>query len=112
MAPTQNAGCFTTRRAALPAAWAPSEPRSRTSSEATGERSAAEVEEGEEGVGAGRWGGGAAEAWELFIGPMRDEIARRAYSEPAKRAKLVPAALGDDAGLLGAARLAFLDRIK
>lgn len=54
-------------------------------------------------------GGGVAEAWELFIGHVRDEIASRAYSEPAKRAKLVPAALGDDAGLLGAARVAFSD---
>ena len=54
-------------------------------------------------------GGGVAEAWDLFIGHVRDEIASRAYSEPAKRAKLVPAALGDDAGLLGAARIAFSD---
>jgi glucokinase len=52
-------------------------------------------------------GGGVAEAWDRFIGPLRDEINSRAYSEPAKRAMLVPAALGDDAGIIGAARVAF-----
>jgi glucokinase len=56
-------------------------------------------------------GGGVADGWDLFIGPLRTEIERRAYSEPAKRAKLVRAELGDDAGLLGAARIAFLDGI-
>lgn len=54
-------------------------------------------------------GGGVADGWDLFIGPLRTEIEKRAYSEPAKRAKLVRASLGDDAGLLGAARVAFLD---
>lgn len=53
-------------------------------------------------------GGGVAAGWDLFIGHVRDEIRRRAYSEPARRAKLVPALLGDDAGILGAARTAFL----
>lgn len=52
-------------------------------------------------------GGGAAAGWDLFIGPLQEEIARRAYSQPAKRAKLVRAVLGDDAGLIGAARVAF-----
>lgn len=51
-------------------------------------------------------GGGVAAGWDLFIGHVRDEISRRAYSEPARRAKLVPALLGDDAGILGAARTA------
>jgi len=52
-------------------------------------------------------GGGVADSWDLFIGPLRDEIDKRAYSEPAKRAKLVPAALSDDAGIIGAAQIAF-----
>lgn len=52
-------------------------------------------------------GGGAAAGWDLFIGPLREEIAKRAYCEPAKRAKLVRALLGDDAGMIGAARVAF-----
>jgi glucokinase len=52
-------------------------------------------------------GGGVAESWDVFIGPLREEIGKRAYSEPAKRAKLVPAALGDDAGIIGAAQIAF-----
>jgi glucokinase len=52
-------------------------------------------------------GGGVAAGWDLFIGHVRDEIEKRAYCEPAKRAKLVRALLGDDAGILGAARVAF-----
>lgn len=52
-------------------------------------------------------GGGVAAGWDLFIGHVRQEIERRAYCEPAKRAKLVRALLGDDAGILGAARVAF-----
>ncbi len=51
-------------------------------------------------------GGGAAAGWELFIAPLRDEINKRAYREPAERVKLVRAKLGDDAGILGAAFLA------
>lgn len=53
-------------------------------------------------------GGGMAAGWEMFIGHVRAEIAKRAFREPAVRAKLVAAELGDDAGILGAARLAFL----
>lgn len=52
------------------------------------------------------FGGGASEGWDLFAPHMRSEIELRAYKEPANRAKLVRAALGDDAGILGAARLA------
>jgi glucokinase len=53
-------------------------------------------------------GGGVAAGWELFEKFVRQEAARRAFSIPAKRANIVRAACGDDAGLLGAARLAFL----
>jgi glucokinase len=52
-------------------------------------------------------GGGVAGAWDLFIGKTREEIDKRSFREPAERVKLVPAKLGDDAGILGAARLAF-----
>jgi glucokinase len=52
-------------------------------------------------------GGGAAAGWDLFINHVREQIDSRAFREPAERAKLVRAKLGDDAGILGAARLAF-----
>ncbi|HSK74034.1 MAG TPA: ROK family protein [Pyrinomonadaceae bacterium] len=53
------------------------------------------------------FGGGASAGWDLFLPHLQAEIAARAYAEPAKRAKLVRAELGDDAGILGAAKLAF-----
>ena len=52
-------------------------------------------------------GGGAADGWDLFLPFTEAEIKSRSYREPAKRAKIVRAELGDDAGILGAARLAF-----
>lgn len=52
-------------------------------------------------------GGGAAAGWDLFIGHVQEQIRKRAFSEPARRAKLVCAELGDDAGILGAAKTAF-----
>lgn len=52
-------------------------------------------------------GGGAAAGWDLFINHVQDQINKRAFEEPAKRAKLVRAKLGDDAGILGAAKRAF-----
>ncbi len=52
-------------------------------------------------------GGGVKEAWQLFIGAARDEVLLRAFEVPAKRAAIVPAELGDDAGMVGAAALAF-----
>ena len=51
-------------------------------------------------------GGGAAAGWDLFIDPVRTEIAERAFGPPAKSVKLVRASLGDSAGILGAARVA------
>ena len=51
-------------------------------------------------------GGGAASGWDLFIDEATKQIHRRAYREPAERAKLIRAELGDDAGILGAARVA------
>ncbi|MBA2380128.1 MAG: ROK family protein [Blastocatellia bacterium] len=52
-------------------------------------------------------GGGVAEAWNLFIHETRRQIDLRAFQQPAKRVKLVRSRLGDNAGLLGAAKLAF-----
>jgi glucokinase len=52
-------------------------------------------------------GGGASAGWDLFVHHVEDQIRGRAFREPALRAKLARANLGDDAGLLGAARLAF-----
>lgn len=52
-------------------------------------------------------GGGVSKAWELFMPQVRQEIQRRAFKVPAERARILQAACGDDAGLLGAAYLAF-----
>lgn len=52
-------------------------------------------------------GGGASAGWDLFIDHVRDQISDRAFREPALRARIVRAELGDDAGILGAAKLAF-----
>lgn len=51
-------------------------------------------------------GGGASAGWDAFVEPLTKEIAYRAFAEPAKRAKVVRTALGDDAGILGAAKSA------
>ena len=52
-------------------------------------------------------GGGVSNAFDLFEKSMRQEIKARAFPVPARRAKIVKGECGDDAGLLGAARLAF-----
>ncbi len=51
-------------------------------------------------------GGGAAAAWPFFIDHVRAEVRSRAFPTPADRVELVRAALGDSAGILGAARVA------
>ncbi len=51
-------------------------------------------------------GGGVAEGWDLFIDATRNEIRKRAFREPAERARIVRASLGSDAGIVGAAFLA------
>ncbi len=50
-------------------------------------------------------GGGASAGWDLFVPELKKQISVRAYKEPASRAKIVRAELGDDAGILGAAKL-------
>ena len=54
-------------------------------------------------------GGGAAGAWDFFIEEVGNEIKQRTFRHPAETARLVPASLGDSAGILGAARV-ILDR--
>ena len=54
-------------------------------------------------------GGGVSAAWELLAQPARQEVLRRAFRVPALRCRIVPAECGDDAGLFGAAWLAFQD---
>ena len=51
--------------------------------------------------------GGVMNGWELFENSMRHEVADRAFPLLAASVKIVRAECGDDAGLLGAARLAF-----
>jgi glucokinase len=50
--------------------------------------------------------GGLSGGWDVFIDETSGQIAKRAFRLPALRAKLVRAELGDDAGILGVARLA------
>ena len=54
-------------------------------------------------------GGGLSNGWELFEKHMHRQVIERAFPIPARRVKIVRAQCGDDAGLLGAARLAFTD---
>lgn len=57
-------------------------------------------------------GGGVAAGWDLFAEHVRETVAARAFPVPARRAQLVRAEKGDDAGLLGAAHIAFSQREK
>jgi len=52
-------------------------------------------------------GGGVANGWELFEHHMHQRVHDYAFRLPAAAARIVPAECGDDAGLLGAARLTF-----
>ena len=54
-------------------------------------------------------GGGLSNGWDLFAKHMQQQVLERAFPIPARRVKIVRAQCGDDAGLLGAARLAFKD---
>jgi glucokinase len=56
-------------------------------------------------------GGGVSAAWELFAPHVRAEVLRRAFAVPAERCRIVLAELGDDAGLIGAAWLAFENKV-
>jgi len=52
-------------------------------------------------------GGGLSAAWRFFIPALREEVRRRAFQVPARRARIVRAAVGEDAGVLGAAFIAW-----
>jgi glucokinase len=51
-------------------------------------------------------GGGVVNGWDLFEKHMHQQVEERAFPSLAARVKIVRAKCGDDAGLLGAARLA------
>ncbi|MFZ5453104.1 MAG: ROK family protein [Thermodesulfobacteriota bacterium] len=52
-------------------------------------------------------GGGFARAWEVFELYLKEELYRRLTLFPREALSVVPAQLGDDAGLIGAAKLAW-----
>ena len=52
-------------------------------------------------------GGGAAAGWDLFEPEMKKQIRERTYKQPFESVRIVRAQLGDDAGILGAAQIAF-----
>jgi glucokinase len=54
-------------------------------------------------------GGGAARAGELLLEPARRVVAERALRPSRDRARIVPAALGDESGVIGAALFARLE---
>jgi len=51
-------------------------------------------------------GGGIANAGDLILEPARHELIKRAYTVPAQAVKVVPAALKNDAGIVGSASIA------
>lgn len=55
--------------------------------------------------------GGVSAAWHLFAPHARAEVMKRAFPVPAKRCRIERAKCGDDSGLLGAARLAFENKL-
>jgi glucokinase len=54
-------------------------------------------------------GGGVLPAWDLFMPAAEQEMRRRAFAEPSSRVRFAPAALGDQAGVTGAAGLLWRD---
>jgi glucokinase len=57
-------------------------------------------------------GGGVADGWDMFIGHVREQVLERAFPIPARRVQIIKAERGDDAGLLGAAHIAFAKQAK
>lgn len=53
-------------------------------------------------------GGGLSNGWDLFEQHMHQQVIERAFPLPARSVKITRAECGDDAGFLGAARLAFM----
>jgi len=56
-------------------------------------------------------GGGVANAWDLFEPNMLKQVRTRAFPSLARTVKIKPAECGDNAGLLGAAQLAFVSHV-
>lgn len=52
------------------------------------------------------YGGAVANAEDFIFGPLKERIKLNAFDQPAKRAQIVKAKLGNDAGIIGAAGLA------
>lgn len=52
-------------------------------------------------------GGGVSKAGEMLFGPIRRTVSELAFEHPARDAEIVPAALGDDVGAIGAAAVVF-----
>jgi len=52
-------------------------------------------------------GGGLSASWKFFLPALREEVAARAFAAPARRARIVRATAGEDAGVLGAAYIAW-----
>lgn len=59
------------------------------------------------GVGTVVVGGGVAQAWDFFIEPAKKEMAQRTYEETARSVKILKAALGIDAALIGGGAVSF-----
>jgi glucokinase len=55
-------------------------------------------------------GGGVVNGWDLFAKDMMQQVEERAFPLLAARVKIERAKCGDDAGLLGAARLAAIQK--
>jgi predicted NBD/HSP70 family sugar kinase len=53
--------------------------------------------------------GGAVNGWDLFAADMYREVEERAFRATAQQIRIARAECGDNAGLLGAARLALQD---
>ncbi len=56
-------------------------------------------------------GGGMAKMGDLLLNPARQVVRERAFALSAQAVQIVPAQLGDDAGVLGAAVLAFQQKV-
>lgn len=52
-------------------------------------------------------GGGLSAAWNFFVPALREEVKGRAFAVPARRVRIVRATAGEDAGVLGAAYIAW-----
>ena len=53
------------------------------------------------------FGGGLSAAWKFFSPALRQEVKARAFAAPARRVRIVRATCGEDAGVLGAAYIAW-----